>query len=413
MSAPVAGIPNSARSSENPEDQALSVVLGSSALQRAPALRRLLAYLWEHRHDAPGEYAIALDVLGKRADFDPKIDATVRVHVARLRLKLKEFFETEGLDLPVHFVIPAGSYKLEVRRNSTPQAGPVADSPRKPAPALLVACLVSVVLAATAGLLWRENQRLQNLAVSTQAAAELPRFWRHLLGNGKLTRIVIPTPVFFQIGRLRVRDVRLSDPNDTSLSDLLPRLEREFGKASLSQSYSVTTDSLALATLTRLLAVGGVPLATGVTKDLSLELFGSDNLVFLGIPPTSPHIGQLLARTEFYLKPDTQAVGIRRPHAGEPAEFRADSKERIRYGIVSALPGQSAGTRLILLSGSQTSSLAAYLASPVTLRQLEAFLTKQGNPEYFEMVVATESDGFNLQKASVAAFRPVPVNLWK
>jgi hypothetical protein len=49
----------------------------------------------------------------------------------------------------------------------------------------------------------------------------------------------------------------------------------------------------------------------------------------------------------------------------------------------------------------------------VTLRELEAYLARNGAPEYFEMVVAAEVDGFNLLRAAPIAIRPVSASLWK
>ena len=70
---------------ETEEEAALHNILASAAFRRAPALSKLLNYLWEHRDDSASEYSIGIDVFGKRPEFDPKLDATVRVHISRLR----------------------------------------------------------------------------------------------------------------------------------------------------------------------------------------------------------------------------------------------------------------------------------------------------------------------------------------
>jgi TolB-like protein len=56
------------------------------------------------------EYAIAVDVFGRGADYDPAVDATVRVEAGRLRSRLREYYETEGKPDPVCISIPKGSY---------------------------------------------------------------------------------------------------------------------------------------------------------------------------------------------------------------------------------------------------------------------------------------------------------------
>ena len=90
------------------------MVAASSTFAKSPTLRKLLLYLWEHRNEPISEYAIATDVFGKRASFDSKSDATVRVQISRLRQKLKEYFETEGSLHDVRIAVPQGSHCLEL-----------------------------------------------------------------------------------------------------------------------------------------------------------------------------------------------------------------------------------------------------------------------------------------------------------
>jgi TolB-like protein len=59
---------------------------------------------------SPKEYAIAVDVFERGVDYDPAVDATVRVEAGRLRSRLREYYETEGKFDPVCISIPKGSY---------------------------------------------------------------------------------------------------------------------------------------------------------------------------------------------------------------------------------------------------------------------------------------------------------------
>ncbi|MGH9665690.1 MAG: helix-turn-helix domain-containing protein, partial [Bryobacteraceae bacterium] len=379
--------------------QILDAIIASAAFRRAPALRRLLLYLWEHRAEQSGEYAIALDVLSKRPDFDSKLDATVRVQVSRLRQKLKEFFNAEGSGLAFRLVIPAGGHALELQPVQISTASAPA-SPAHPSPlrqsAFLAAIAACILLCAATAWFWHRARSLEAEAAARPASAELPPFWRSVLGNGRVTHVVFPTPTFFQVGRLRVRDVAINDPAGISMSPQLESLLRPFGKPSVSQTYSVTSDTLALAILLKALANRGVPVTISSTRDLSLELFGSENLLFLGVPPTSRLVERLLARTDFYLQPGGSVVGIRHPLSNEPKQFApsVQSSTGTTFGIIAVLPGQAPQTRLVLLCGLQTFALASYLASPLTLHELGDFLARKGHPEFFEMVVSSEVEGF-------------------
>jgi hypothetical protein len=257
---------------------------------------------------------------------------------------------------------------------------------------------------------WHQARTYEASAKSQTAASELPAFWSRALGNGKLTRIVFPTPVFVQFGSIRVRDVKVNDIEKIQQSTALRPLEPQLQDAKLSQSYSVTSDTLALGTLMGTLANRGLPLTVSPTRDLSLEEFGSDNLLFLGVPPTSQHIERLLSRTHFYLEPGGAHIAIRNPTPDEMRLSLNESSGSIHFGIVMVLPGEARGTNMVLLCGLHSAALASYLASPVTLRELEKFLRARGMPEYFEMIVRTEQEGLSLLKAQPVAFRPIPVS---
>lgn len=56
------------------------------------------------------EYDIAIDVMGRAADYDPAVDATVRVEAGRLRSRLREYYESAGKADPVLIEIPKGGY---------------------------------------------------------------------------------------------------------------------------------------------------------------------------------------------------------------------------------------------------------------------------------------------------------------
>lgn len=58
-------------------------------------------------------YTIAVEVFDRASDFDPSLDAIVRVEATRLRNKLREYYDTLGKDDSVRIVFPKGSYAIE------------------------------------------------------------------------------------------------------------------------------------------------------------------------------------------------------------------------------------------------------------------------------------------------------------
>jgi hypothetical protein len=89
-------------------------VLKSPLLMRSPSVLRVAEYIArkyvEGDVDGIKEYSIAVDALGKPADFDPKRDSIVRVEVHRLRKKIDAFYETEGASHQLRLVIDPGKY---------------------------------------------------------------------------------------------------------------------------------------------------------------------------------------------------------------------------------------------------------------------------------------------------------------
>jgi len=88
----------------------------SHVLHGSEALCKILQYLSQHALEHPGtsvkEYQIATEGFGRPSDFDPHLDATIRVQVGRLRAKLIEYYSTVGSEDPIGVDLPKGTYAL-------------------------------------------------------------------------------------------------------------------------------------------------------------------------------------------------------------------------------------------------------------------------------------------------------------
>ncbi len=89
-------------------------IIQSGELGRSNTYGEILLYLMNCAIDgtSPKEIAIAIDVLGRDADFDVGKDSIVRVHIYHLRNKLKAYFEKYGKNEKFHLDIPKGQYIL-------------------------------------------------------------------------------------------------------------------------------------------------------------------------------------------------------------------------------------------------------------------------------------------------------------
>src|SRR3954465_14957475 len=96
------------------EQDELDAVLASGILNRAPNLAQVLTYVCAKYFEGAGEqikeYNIAVEALGRPADFNQKRDSIVRVEAHRLRKRLREYYEADGADPALRIEIPPGQY---------------------------------------------------------------------------------------------------------------------------------------------------------------------------------------------------------------------------------------------------------------------------------------------------------------
>src|SRR5215470_5424841 len=112
-------------------------ILQSKAFRTSELQRNLLLYLAEKSltgtADSLKEYTVGLDVFSKPASYDPRQESTVRMHVARLRQKLAEYYRTEGATDPVVVDLPKGGFKMTFEPRPVPAETPA--PAEEPAPA--------------------------------------------------------------------------------------------------------------------------------------------------------------------------------------------------------------------------------------------------------------------------------------
>jgi serine/threonine-protein kinase len=103
--------------------------------------------------EALKEYSIGLDVFDRDPSFDPKVDSIVRSTARQLRLKLAQYYQTDGQNRPMRIVLPKGSYLAEFQELIAVDSEPAPRSsgappifrPRYFALALLALAMVAAV----------------------------------------------------------------------------------------------------------------------------------------------------------------------------------------------------------------------------------------------------------------------------
>jgi hypothetical protein len=404
----------------------LEDVLASPSFRKAPTLRRLLIYLWEQRNGEVSEYSIATEALGRKTDFDPREDATVRVLVSRLRVRLKDFYESDGAMLPLRIAIPVGSHQVQVVEAPTPRVGPpqveLAQGEMLSAAlqrevrnrkfilvqtiaiVILVLCCIGVVV---------ERNRALKSALEGRTRS-LPVFWRNFLENGKSTRIIVPTPVLLGWGtRFLARDMNVNDFTRVEDSASLQSLVHQWGKPVLSQQYVSASDAIALQRLNQYLDRRGIYLPLSTTAESPVDTLDRENLIVAGTPRTLAPFQTILDRLSFKSDADKEEVIDLHPASGAPREFKTLRESPLRMktpGIIACLPGGAQGTRiLIFVTTYYTSALVSYLTSESGLSELQAAQQAHGNSPYFEAVIFSEMNGTTDLKSHMVEFRPISV----
>src|SRR5205085_3599310 len=91
-------------------------ILQSKAFRTSEVHRNLLNYLAEKSlsgtADSLKEYTVGLDVFAKPDSYDPRQESVVRMHTARLRQKLAEYYRTEGAEDAILVDLPKGGFKV-------------------------------------------------------------------------------------------------------------------------------------------------------------------------------------------------------------------------------------------------------------------------------------------------------------
>lgn len=395
-------------------EQHLQLILNSAVFEKAGTLRTLLIYLSEHRGQAISEYAVATEALGKKSDFEPKIDASVRVRISRLRQKLDEFYQGAGRDSEIRFSIPLGSHDLRVVRLSRTKQQPVERSPKSPAVAIL-AVLLLVAITSCAFLLLSNRKLRQSLQSEANARPSLPLFWQNFFSNGKPASLFVSTPTFFEFAgnNIKVRETTVNDFASGANSILLKQLAKQWGAPKLLQNYTVASDTFAALRLVQYLQPKNVQLSVGGTAELSVESAGDRNIILIGVAGTCRQVNEILSTAPFYVADGaTHVVRNRLPMPGEPSQFNTIEESAVRWitpGIIAVLPGRMPGTRLLVLTGFYTYPLVYALATPSSMAAIDVAWKQAGSPRFFEAVMNSEveASGTSVLRASVAAFRRV------
>jgi len=113
----------------------LARVLESPIFALSERLGRFLRFAVEHAisgsEDGLKEYVIGTEVYDRKPPYHPTLDSIVRTEARRLRIKLKEYYESEGKDNPLCIYFRPGSYIPVFRPKAAASFQEIAPSPEE------------------------------------------------------------------------------------------------------------------------------------------------------------------------------------------------------------------------------------------------------------------------------------------
>jgi hypothetical protein len=354
-------------------------IIQSKAFRTSEVHRNLLHYLAEKSlsgtADSLKEYTVGLDVFAKPASYDPRQESVVRMHLARLRQKLAEYYRTEGVDDPVLVDVPKGGFRVTFETReilsdavapAVPEAIPRTEPSHRKEIILGALLAVAVVCALVFGVaLWREKTARADRASAAVdlGSPELQQLWGPVLSSDR---------------------------------PLMICLAGSNGAAGVGTTGAGTADGAFL--LGQFLAHRKDNVLLTRADQLAMPEVLMDNVVFLGPVSGNRQIEALSKGQPFVL----EAGGIRNlsPRAGEPA-FLPDqpsgaSNAEQTHALISHVPGLYGKGDILYLSGNQISStLAAVraLTDPTLARELVSKLKSPDGtvPRFYQMVLRVQS----------------------
>jgi hypothetical protein len=382
---------------------AIDRLASSRILHGSESLCRLLRYLAEHSLQNPGvpikEYQIATEVFGRPADFDPHLDSAIRVQAGRLRLKLAEYYATEGEHDPILVELPKGNYTLSFQsRAVAPKALPEevvrAEQVRKRRRLLLNWAVgviaISILLAAgVAVLVVKWQNHLQADAASTKPPIVSPvyrTFWKGFVSGTAEPWVVFSNAAF--VGRPET-GMRYRNPAADSGSVILDH-------------YTGVGEVLAVHELDRVFHLFGQEARVKRGSLFSLDDAKNNDLIFVGSPAENLSLRDIPMSQQFVFQ--RLASGPRRgdlavvnlhARAGEPPYFVGSAPSvplSEDYAVIALSKGMDPTDSVLVLAGTSTIGTQAaveYVCHEESLSQLLARLNAVPDAELkpFEVVL--------------------------
>ena len=376
---------------------------------------KLLYFLAERSFVEPHvplkEYEIATEVMGRRNDFDPRNDSSVRVQVARLRTKLAEYMSGEGLEDPYIVEVPRGSYRLMMAPN--PRAlGPLLDDRKEHSEVMpsysgdiagtpheefhetpqkdrvskhswKTLTAIFLLAASSLGLTYRFRNYI-HFGRTVPVEAAVREFWQPFLSDSQGPLTIVSNAPF----------------TGNAVNGL--RYDQQDGKGTgtAHSYYTGIGEAVSIHKLDTLFSQLNSPLRVRPGSQLSVEDLKDSNLIFIGAPVENLMVKKVVTLKHFEFQeltsgPRTGQVVIqnRDPLPGEPPVYMANSLPDAAlvddYALIARMPIDTTHEAIVAAGTTTIGTEAAvdYICQPDTIKQLKQKLGSTGHTGAYELIL--------------------------
>ncbi|MCL4792999.1 MAG: hypothetical protein KJZ84_00480 [Bryobacteraceae bacterium] len=336
------------------------------------------------------EYSIGRDVMSKPEDYDPRVDASVRVQIGKLRQRLDQYYREEDGASDVRITLPKGHFELGFESRVPPPL----PLPRRSWLAVgLAAGLIAALIWGAAG--WRRVGAPE--AAAESLSPEMKEFWGPFVDSRQQLLVVLGSPLFIRFHNQYFRHPQANTWPDVERIVPLEDLRRTLGAPTApAETRRWTPLGEAMAAFRLAMVLGPARPDTGLKRSTTLawEDVKSNSLVFLGPPKFNQQLLALPVEQNF-LFADTAITNLN-PKPGELAAYRTDRDAEIEdipaeYALVTRLRGIEGWGEVLVLASTTTEGTwgaTEYVTQSATLREMLAKVKNGGAlPDRYQVVL--------------------------
>ena len=345
----------------------VSRLIASPIFLGSEALCKLLKYLSHHTLHTPAdhlkEYTIATEVFGRPSDFNPQVDSYVRVQMGRLRTKLTQYYETEGILDTILVDVPKGRYLLSFEHRDLPaEVDPPVEAPTDHHPAetasaeiprsrrLLFVLSGAALLLVISAAVWAVAHATHpgTPAATATPANPLTTLWSPFLTSSAEPIVVFATADF--VGEAET-GMRYYEPSRDQHSRI-------------TQHYTGVGEVLGVLELDRLFQRSNRRFHVKRGSLFTLDDARANNLIFVGSPTENLTLKEIPGTQEFQFRripaqpnQHQEVIVNTHPHAGESSIYAfTDGKpnEGYDYAVIALRRGLDSAQWTLILAGTST-----------------------------------------------------------